>query len=144
MQITKMLFVFLFVASTASAQAFRFKDGRIYTNDLGRRLGLSDAVTSEVFNDLRESMSKTKDQDGLVSGVNGLAKAANRLCAESGLFISKVNLDDLYIRILDRKPTKEEMAKAIKGADGKLSYQGNCFYLAMTPDFLALKRGAKK
>lgn len=144
MQLRIIAIVLLMSSISAGAQSLRYKDGRIFCNDLGARLSLSDAVTSEVFNDLRESMSKTKDNDGLVSGVNGLAKAASRLCAEAGLFESRVNLENLYSRILDRKPTKDEVAKAIKGADGKLSFQGNCFYLAMSPEFLALKRGERK
>lgn len=144
MQLRIIAILLLMSSFSAGAQSFRYKDGRIFCNDLGARLELSDAVVAEVFGDLRESLSKTRDNDGLVSGVNGMAKAASRLCSEAGLFESRVNLESLYSKILDRKPTKAEVAKAIKGADGKLSFQGNCFYLAMSPEFLALKRGERK
>lgn len=126
------------------AQEIRFKDGRTFHLELVRRLDLDLKTMSKVFADLRQSVPKQKNEADLIAGVNGLAKIAAQACTEAGYFEEVADIDDLYLKILDRAPSADEKSKAIKKEDGQPSFYANCFLLAMHPEFILLKRGGTR
>ncbi len=142
--ISLFLMLSLLSISAAQAQEIRFKDGRSFHLELVRRLDLDLKMMSKVFADLRQSIPKQKSDSDLIAGVNGLAKLAAIACTEAGHFEDVADIDNLYLKILDRAPTVEEKLSAIKSDDGQPSFFANCFMLAMHPEFVMLKRGGKR
>lgn len=147
MQIIKLALLAGLIAglnAPARAEGLRFKDGRSFHLELVRRLGLDEKEMSKVFSDLRQSIPKQKGESDLMAGMNGLAKLASQACTEAAYFEEEADVGALYMKILDRAATKEEIEKAIKNEEGRPGFYANCFLLAMHPEFILLKRGGKK
>jgi hypothetical protein len=121
------------------------KDGRQYYLDLKTRLDIDESAGLEqLFLSLRGNLPRQNNISSLAGGIGSMAKLAGAACGFNALFAQDWNdVDGLYKTLLDRAPSQKESAEAFKNADGQPDYFANCFYLAMSPEFMTRNRGER-
>ncbi|MCB0361811.1 MAG: hypothetical protein KDD35_03780 [Bdellovibrionales bacterium] len=143
------LFSIIFLLVIASARITKHalageriivKNARQYYLDLSRRLELNPLILFRIFDANRSNSPKSGDLSGLGPSIDGLARIANAGCAELQIFEGNyMNIDKLYLMILDRKPTDDEKLAAVRDETGKDLLFPNCFMLAMHPEFILVR-----
>jgi hypothetical protein len=136
--------VVFITAAALTAQAreeVRFKDGRQFALDLGRRLKIEDSELNRVIKENRTNLPRLGTASALNSTMAALAKVASEICTLAHYFEkNRGKIEDLYAQIFDRAPTPDEKNRAIKTADGKFSYFANCFRISLSPEFILLPK----
>lgn len=122
----------------AVAASPRIKDGKQYALNLGLRLELSVEDIMMEFNKIKANLPKEKNFSALAPGIAGLTKFAAAACSYANDLTEEDwnDVSSLYVQILDRDPTKEDLAAAIESKDGRFAFYANCLKISLMPEMI--------
>lgn len=133
-QLSILMFLFNVIANANDETPI--KNGRHYIRYLSTALEVPSYEIELLYKNVKFNLPKKGSSTEFYASKDSIAQIADYFCGAADVMVGDyLNLDYIYERLLQRKPTEDEKNKEIK-VNGEFSFYANCFVIAMHPDVI--------